>query len=298
MNTTGWWAVTTTPARNSTWISITTMGTRTTSASGSTLRRTSSRCRISVTARALKNTAMAARQPKFISMKLMSQFHLAATISTGGAANGVSTPPMEILTNRTPNVAYLSMLLTLWRKMVSRNISAPRVMAAGSVIKEPSSGTKDSSTKYIAMVRGSGISRASACTPAVAMSRIGRVAATTMITNTNIGSVKLRDSTYSSACCGPVRISMTTTMTMAQKPNTTSTSPSRCQTPPWRGFLRARSWKNLVEKVCSSARAKMQAATICTVEGLRVSIGSTKLRVAARPAQDKPVRHPMCQTPN
>ena len=41
-------------------------------------------------------------------MNMRSQYQVVATISTGGAANGVSVPPMEILTNSTPRVAYLS----------------------------------------------------------------------------------------------------------------------------------------------------------------------------------------------
>ena len=41
-------------------------------------------------------------------MKAVSQPHLPATISTGGAAKAVSVPPIETLTKSTPSVAYLS----------------------------------------------------------------------------------------------------------------------------------------------------------------------------------------------
>src|SRR5665647_1778750 len=40
------------------------------------------------------------------SLNAISQFHFPATISTGGAANGVRVPPMEMFTNSTPSVAY------------------------------------------------------------------------------------------------------------------------------------------------------------------------------------------------
>jgi len=52
--------------------------------------------------------AVTARQPKFTTMKGMSHPHGRATISTGGAANCVSVPPIETLTNKTPSVAYFS----------------------------------------------------------------------------------------------------------------------------------------------------------------------------------------------
>jgi hypothetical protein len=37
-------------------------------------------------------------------MNAMSQFHLLATISTGGAAKCVNVPPMDTLTNSNPSV--------------------------------------------------------------------------------------------------------------------------------------------------------------------------------------------------
>ena len=61
-----------------------------------------------VTPTALTTTAIAAFQPKVVSMKARSHFQVSATISTGGAANGVRVPPIEMLTNKTPMVAYMS----------------------------------------------------------------------------------------------------------------------------------------------------------------------------------------------
>ena len=66
--------------------------------------------KISIAMAALMSTATAAFQPKLDSMNQMSQFHLAATISTGGAAKEVSVPPIDMFTNSTPMVEYLSRL--------------------------------------------------------------------------------------------------------------------------------------------------------------------------------------------
>ena len=43
--------------------------------------------------------------PKWVSMKGVSQPHLAATMSTGGAAKWVSVPPTEMFTKSRPSVA-------------------------------------------------------------------------------------------------------------------------------------------------------------------------------------------------
>ena len=77
-------------------------------------------------------------------------------------------------------------------KRVSRSISAASVMAAGSVMNEPSRGTSASTRKYSAWPRGSGMNPATQRTIAPANCRMARVPAITMMTNTNIGSVKLR----------------------------------------------------------------------------------------------------------
>jgi hypothetical protein len=91
-------------------------------------------------------------------------------------------------------VTYFSLDDTWRENSRSRSISAARVMAAGSVMNEPSSGTKASTRKYIAMPSGSGKKRATRRTLAPANSSTGRVPAITMIAKTNMDSVKLRDS--------------------------------------------------------------------------------------------------------
>jgi len=68
-------------------------------------------------------------------------------MSTGGAAKGVMVPPMETLTKSAPRVAYLRRVDTGREKMRSDSIMAARVMAAGSVMNEPSSGAKASTAK-------------------------------------------------------------------------------------------------------------------------------------------------------
>ena len=73
-------------------------------------------------------------------------------------------------------------------------MSAASVIAAGSVMKEPRSGTKARTVKYIACDPGMGSARAVARTPALASSRIGRLPAITMMAKTKSGSVKSRES--------------------------------------------------------------------------------------------------------
>ena len=65
-------------------------------------------------------------------------------------------------------------------------------MAAGSVMNDPASGTRDSVTKYMASSLRKGSTRASSLTTLLTSSRMGRLAATTIITNTKAGSVKFR----------------------------------------------------------------------------------------------------------
>ena len=96
-----------------------------------------------VRAVAFTTTASAALQPKVCSMKLRSHCQVAATINTGGAAKGVNVPPMDTFTSKTPKVAYFRRSLTGLASTASRNMRAASVMAAGSVISEPSKGTKD-----------------------------------------------------------------------------------------------------------------------------------------------------------
>ena len=73
-------------------------------------------------------------------MKALSQLQLEATISTGGAANDVSVPPIETLTNSTPRAKYLAGSGTRDVKIRGASISAAIVIAAGSVMSEPSRG--------------------------------------------------------------------------------------------------------------------------------------------------------------
>ncbi len=67
-------------------------------------------------------------------------------------------------------------------------------MAAGSVMKEPSRGTTDMHRKKVATAEEIGIIEAISRTTPMTVLRMGRLAAITITTNTNIGSVKLRPS--------------------------------------------------------------------------------------------------------
>ena len=76
--------------------------------------------------------------------------------------------------------------------MRSRSINAASVIAAGSVMNEPRSGTSERLRKYPATAGCAGSSRATERTPSEATCMIGLLAATTMITKTNIGSTNFR----------------------------------------------------------------------------------------------------------
>src|SRR5690606_14454007 len=250
MNMGGWWANTTTPTRNSTCSTTTQAGIASVGVPASPVFSAPSSLRhTNTTTAAFTTTASAAFQPNWVSMKAKSQFHFAATISTGGAANGVSTPPIETLTNRVPSSAYFARveMPTAYTRRASS--MAASVIAAGSVMNDPSSGTSASTLKQNSRPLRQGSRRASPSTMRVASHRIGRVPAITMIANTNMGSVKLRDSTYPVAADGPASTIMTTMDSMAQAPNTISTSASRCQMPECAGWRSARRWKYLVLKV-------------------------------------------------
>ena len=65
----------------------------------------------------------------------------------GGAAKGVSVPPIDTLTNKTPSVAYFNRSLTSFENTESLSIRAAKVIAAGSVMREPTRGTKESVKK-------------------------------------------------------------------------------------------------------------------------------------------------------
>ena len=96
---------------------------------------------------AFAKTASAAFQPKVPNMNPMSQPQVPATISTGGAAYGVSVPPMETFTNNVPSVMYFRRVEMPFENRWSRSNNADIVMAAGSVMNEPSIGVNDSTTK-------------------------------------------------------------------------------------------------------------------------------------------------------
>jgi len=81
-------------------------------------------------------------------MKALSQFQAEATISTGGAAKFVSVPPIEILTNNTPSVPNSISLEQEWRYTRSLSKKAAKVIAAASVMNEPSMGVMLRVKKY------------------------------------------------------------------------------------------------------------------------------------------------------
>src|SRR5690625_3094735 len=104
-------------------------------------------------------------------------------------------------------------------------------MAAGSVIKEPSNGTTDMIMKYMAYSRRMGTIWANNFTIVVTSSRMGRLAATTIMANTKAGSVKLRVFIYSTAGSTPIKRAIKQIRTKAQTPKTASTSDSMCHKP-------------------------------------------------------------------
>ena len=137
-------------------------------------------------------TAMAAFQPKVFSMVAMSRPHFSATMRTGGAAKGVSVPPIEMLTNSTPTVTYMKFFGAFRPRNRSRSSSAASVIAAGSVMNEPSKGAN---RKDGEVIRDGALGRQDARQESKtrpAKSMIGRLAAITMMTKTNAGSVKFR----------------------------------------------------------------------------------------------------------
>ena len=198
--TTGWCAEATTPARKARWISVTSTGTgvsargRTDSLSAGRLAGACRwRCSSTVTTVALISTAMADFQPKWASMWALSHCQVPATISTGGAAKDVSVPPIDTFTKSTPSAPYFSRSDMAGVNTRGASISAASVMAAGSVMAEPTSGTsaRQIQTCAVAVLPGSTrATRADSATTADWMpSSTGREAATTMMVKTNSGSV-------------------------------------------------------------------------------------------------------------
>ena len=178
MNASGSWLVNTTAARMARFTTTKAAGTRARApCTGDSARSDNSRRKSSVSASALTNTASAALAPNVDSMNPVVQSHFAATMRIGGAAKLVNVPPTETLTNNTPSVAYLRRLDAWVAKMRSRSISAASVIAAGSVMNEPSSGTSERLRKYPAIAGCAGSSRATERTPSDASCMIGLLAA-------------------------------------------------------------------------------------------------------------------------
>src|SRR5690554_4544677 len=122
------------------------------------------------------------------------------------------------------------------------------------------------------MLPGMGMAREMSRTAAMAVWIMGRVPAMTMMANTNIGSVKLRESTYAVAAAEPSVNTMAITRIMAQKPKTTSTSLSRCHTPEWRGLRSSSLAKALAENVWRMATPNRMAAMTSMVDGFMLWI--------------------------
>src|SRR5690349_13468487 len=121
-------------------------------------------------------------------MNAVSQPHGRATISTGGAAKWVSVPPIDTFTNSRPSVAYFNRGLGPQSKNWRASSSAQIVIAAGSVMNDPSSGP----IVRIATHQAAGVAPpmdATLRSAASAKPTIGRVEASAMITTTNSGSV-------------------------------------------------------------------------------------------------------------
>ena len=134
-------------------------------------------------------------------------------------------------------------------------------MAAGSVISEPASGTRVMMTKKRDSSRSAGSRRDTWSTIRRTSSMMGRLAATTMMTKTKAGSVKLRVSRYSTAPFTPRVSPIHTNSAQAQTPNTASTSDSRCHSPACGPPLLARRAKTGTEKVWMMAMANRMLAT-------------------------------------
>jgi hypothetical protein len=111
-----------------------------------------------------------------------------ATISTGGAAKWVSVPPIDTLTNSRPSVAYFRRWLGPRSKNWRASTSALMVIAAGSVMNDPSSGP----SMRMASHHAPGVPPPRLATRRSADSArptIGRLAASAITTTTKSGSV-------------------------------------------------------------------------------------------------------------
>ena len=135
--------------------------------------------------------------PKLLNINPELHPQVDATMSTGGAAKLVRVPPIEILTNSTPSVPNSNDLEHRCRYTKSRNKKAANVIAAGSVMSDPSSGVKPRVKKYSGGAPLMPSKRfnifAAACSSCVEKCNMGLLPATIMMAKTNKGSVKLRE---------------------------------------------------------------------------------------------------------
>ena len=178
MKTSGSWFVKTTAARIATFTATNAAGTRDCApCAGGLACWDNSRRKSHVSTTALTKTASAALAPNVDSMNAVVHSHFAATMRIGGAAKFVSVPPTDTLTNNTPSVAYLRRLEAWVAKMRSRSINAASVIAAGSVMNEPRSGTSERLRKYPATAGCAGSRRPTALTLSDATCMMGRLAA-------------------------------------------------------------------------------------------------------------------------
>src|SRR6478609_3773557 len=138
---------------------------------------------------AFTTVAIAAFQPNWESIQALSHCQVVATISTGGAAYDVSVPPIEMLTKSTPSARYLTRSGMCSAKTEGAIIRAAMVIAAGSVISDPSSGIAARQSQVVAIGLATGSVPASRSTARITVIRIGRDAAMTITTKTNSGSV-------------------------------------------------------------------------------------------------------------
>jgi hypothetical protein len=96
---------------------------------------------------------------------------------------------METLTNKTPSARYFTRSGTSGRKICGKSIRAAIVIAAGSVISEPSNGTAARPSHAVASGVAMGATRAMPLTSDITVRSTGREAAMTITTKTNSGSV-------------------------------------------------------------------------------------------------------------
>ena len=125
----------------------------------------------------------------FAHMYALSHPQVFATIKMGGAAYTLNVPPMETFTNNTPRAKYFGTSGMSLRNATEPRINAAIVIAAGSVISEPNNGTAARANQVVDIAMRNGSRLAMACTTFSTTWSTGLEPATTMIANTNSGSV-------------------------------------------------------------------------------------------------------------